>query len=50
MTAPVFATALEALDFGAVDVFVEYTKSDVAKTMSSRPSSTEHMSSSVRLD
>jgi Dihydrodipicolinate reductase len=31
MTAPVFATALEALDFGAVDVFVEYTKPDVAK-------------------
>jgi 4-hydroxy-tetrahydrodipicolinate reductase len=31
ITTPVFATALEALDFGAVDVFVEYTKPDVAK-------------------
>jgi 4-hydroxy-tetrahydrodipicolinate reductase len=31
ITAPVFATALEALGLGTVDVFVEYTKPDVAK-------------------
>jgi 4-hydroxy-tetrahydrodipicolinate reductase len=31
ITAPVFATALEALDFNAIDVFVEYTKPEVAK-------------------
>jgi 4-hydroxy-tetrahydrodipicolinate reductase len=31
ISTPVFATALEALDSGAVDVLVEYTKPDVAK-------------------